>query len=133
MSQPAKRTQKDSIGVFMKRQSWVLFALIIFAVVIDVSWLHTQLIVAKSLAMGALLSFSTHAVFAMFVFWYTGYRARGRIVSQLYRGQMIKWLLTVLGFSFIFIIIKPLSPPALFSGFIIMQISHNWMLFRMRL
>ncbi|ALF59614.1 ATP synthase subunit I [Psychrobacter urativorans] len=132
MTKPAKRTQKDNIGIYLKRQAWILFILIVIAGIVDVAWLHTQLIAAKSLAIGALLSFATQVVFASFIFWHTGYRARGRIVSQLYRGQMVKWLLTVFGFALIFITIQPLSAPALFIGFMVMQISHSWMLWHIR-
>ena len=132
MTKPAKRTQKDNIGIYLKRQAWILFILIVIAGIVDVALLHTQLIAAKSLAIGALLSFATQVVFAGFIFWHTGYRARGRIVSQLYRGQMVKWLLTVFGFALIFITIQPLSAPALFIGFMVMQISHSWMLWHIR-
>ncbi|MGP5504383.1 ATP synthase subunit I [Psychrobacter celer] len=132
MTKPAKRTQKDKIGIYIKRQAWLLFILIIAAWMIDISWLHSQLIIAKSTAIGALLSFITQTVFAFFVFWYTGYRARRHIVSQLYRGQMAKWLLTVFGFALIFITVQPLSAPALFIGFMVMQISHSWMLWHIR-
>ena len=29
MTKPAKRTQKDKIGIYIKRQAWILFILII--------------------------------------------------------------------------------------------------------
>lgn len=132
MTKPAKRTQKDKIGIYIKRQAWILFVLIIAAWVIDTMWLGSQLTVAKSAAIGALLSFTTQVVFAFFIFWHTGYRARQHIVSQLYRGQMAKWLLTVFGFALIFITVQPLSAPALFIGFMVMQISHSWMLWHIR-
>lgn len=132
MTKPAKRTQNQQISVYIKRQAWILFILIIITWLIDKIWLHSELLVAKSTAIGALLSFITQAVFAGFVFWHTGYRARLHIVSQLYRGQMAKWLLTLFGFALIFITIKPLSAPALFIGFMVMQISHSWMLWRIR-
>ena len=132
MTKPAKRTQKDNIGIYLKRQAWILFILIVIVVVVDVGWLQSQLIVAKSLAIGALLSFTTQAIFAGFIFWHTGYRARRHIVSQLYRGQTVKWLLTVFGFALIFITVQPLSAPALFIGFMVMQISHSWMLWHIR-
>ncbi|SNT70908.1 ATP synthase subunit I [Psychrobacter sp. LV10R520-6] len=128
MTKPAKRTQKDKISLYLKRQVWVLFILIVIASMLDIFWLHSELVVAKSSAIGALLSFATQAVFAGFIFWRTGYRARRHIVSQLYRGQMVKWLLTVLGFALIFIMVQPLSAPALFVGFIVMQLSHSLML-----
>lgn len=132
MTKPAKRTQKDKISLYLKRQAWVLFILIIIVSLLDMMWLHSQLLIAKSTAIGALLSFMTQAVFAGFIFWYTGYRARLHIVSQLYRGQMVKWLLTVVGFALIFIMIRPLSAPALFIGFIIMQSSQSWALWKIR-
>ena len=133
MTKPAKRTQKDKIGIYIKRQAWILFVLILIAWIVDTVWLtSSQLIIAKSTAIGTLLSFVTQAVFAFFIFWYTGYRARQHIVSQLYRGQMAKWLLTVFGFALIFITVQPLSAPALFIGFMVMQISHSWMLWHIR-
>ncbi len=133
MTKPAKRTQKDKIGIYIKRQAWILFILILIVWTIDTVWLNSsQLTTAKSTAIGALLSFVTQAVFAFFIFWYTGYRARQHIVSQLYRGQMAKWLLTVFGFALIFITVQPLSAPALFIGFMVMQISHSWMLWHIR-
>lgn len=133
MTKPAKRTQKDKIGIYIKRQAWILLILILIVWTIDTVWLNSsQLTIAKSTAIGALLSFVTQAVFAFFIFWYTGYRARQHIVSQLYRGQMAKWLLTVFGFALIFITVQPLSAPALFIGFMVMQISHSWMLWHIR-
>lgn len=130
MTQPATRTQKHHISRTFKRELWVLFILIALVIVVDLVLLQTQLLVAKSLAIGALLSFATHVVFASFIFWHSGYRARRHIVSQLYRGQMVKWLLTVVGFAAIFMMIKPISAPALFFGFIIMQMSHSLLLWR---
>ncbi len=132
MTKPAKRTQTDKIGLYIKRQAWILFILIVSVSILDIAWLQSELIVAKSTAIGALLSFTSQAIFAIFVFWYTGYRARRHIVSQLYRGQTVKWLLTVFGFALIFITIRSLSAPALFIGFIVMQISHSWMLLYVR-
>ncbi len=132
MSRPARRAQKHQISLYIKRQAWILFILIVMTSLIDIIWLHSQLIIAKSLAIGALLSFVNQAVFASFVFRHTGYRARRNIVSQMYRGQTLKWLLTVFGFALIFIMIKPLSAPALFIGFIIMQVSHSGMLWHIR-
>ncbi len=132
MTQPAKRSQKDQIRVYLKRQTWALLIVIILAWVIDKSWFGGELVVAKSAAIGGLLSFVTQMVFAIFMFSHTGYRARNRIVSQFFRGQALKWLLTVFGFALIFIVIKPLSPLALFIGFIVMKMSHVLMLGRIK-
>ena len=132
MTQPAKRTQTEQIGRHLKRQVWVLFILIVMVTILDLVGIHSQLVVAKSTAIGGLLSVATHSVFAIFVFRHTGYRARLHIVSQLYRGQMLKWLLTTLGFALVFITIQPLSALSLFLGFIVMQISQSVMLLRLR-
>lgn len=128
MTKPAKRNQKHQIAIYFKRQTWVLLIVIIAAWMIDNSWFDSELVVAKSAALGGVLSFITQMVFAFFMFSHTGYRARNRIVSQFFRGQALKWLLTVFGFALIFITIQPLSAPALFVGFIVMKISHVLML-----
>ncbi|MBU5617293.1 ATP synthase subunit I [Psychrobacter sp. TAE2020] len=132
MTQPAKRSQKQQIRVYLKRQTWALLLVIVAAWLIDNSWFNGELVVAKSAAIGGLLSFMTQMVFAVFMFSHSGYQARNRIVSQFFRGQALKWLLTVFGFAFIFITIKPLSAPALLLGFIVMKISHVLMLGRIR-
>ena len=132
MTHPAKRSQKDQIRVYFKRQTWALLLVIVSAWLIDSSWLHSDLVIAKSAAIGGLLGFATQMVFAWFMFSYTGYRARNRIVSQFFRGQALKWLLTVFGFALIFTTVEPLSAPALFIGFIIMKVSHVLMLGRIK-
>ncbi|MFC6203195.1 ATP synthase subunit I [Psychrobacter urativorans] len=132
MTQPAKRSQKQQVRVYLKRQTWALLLVIVAAWLIDNSWFNGELVVAKSAAIGGLLSFVTQMVFAVFMFSHSGYQARNRIVSQFFRGQALKWLLTVFGFAFIFITIKPLSAPALLLGFIVMKISHVLMLGRIR-
>lgn len=133
MTQPARRSQREEIKLYLKRQAWVLFILIIVAWIIDVIALQGELVVAKSMAIGGLLSFITQALFASFVFWRSGSRVRSiDMVSQMYRGQVIKWMVTVFGFAFIFINIKPLSAPALFLGYIVMKITHMVMLSRIK-
>ena len=132
MTQPAKRTQTDKVARSVKRQLWILLAILVIAFLVDVLWLGHQRVWAQSLALGASLNYLSQAVFAWFVFQRTGYQARRYIVQQLYRGQMVKWALTLGGFVFIFINIRPLSAPALFLVFILMQISQGWMLWRLR-
>ncbi|WP_201604064.1 ATP synthase subunit I [Psychrobacter submarinus] len=132
MTQPAKRSQKDQIKVYLKRQTWALLLVIIAAWLIDRVWFGGELVVAKSAAIGGALSFVTQMVFATFTFSHSGYRARDHIVKQFFRGQALKWLLAVFGFAFIFIMMKPLSVLSLFAGFIMMKISHVLMLGRIK-
>lgn len=144
MTRPAKRSQTEQIAIAIKGQLWVLLILIISALLVDMVWfgatndtqtltqVATHHVIAKSTALGALLSFVSQAVFAWCVFRRSGYQARQYIVRQMYRGQMIKWAITLIGFIAIFINVKPLSAPALFIGFMLMQVSHGWMLWRLR-
>lgn len=132
MTKPAKRTHRDKVAVALKRQLWVVFFLIVVTWIADQWWLHTQQLVVKSVALGALLSWLSQAVFAAFVFRYSGYQARRHIVNQLYRGQMMKWAVTLFGFALIFITIQPLSALVLFIGFMVMQVSHSWMLWQIK-
>lgn len=132
MTQPARRTQTDKVARSIKAQLWLLLVIIVVAFLVDYLWLGQQRVWVQSLALGASLSYLSQAIFAWFVFQRTGYQARRYIVQQMYRGQMVKWLLTLGGFIFIFINIQPLSAPALFFGFMLMQISQGWMLWRLR-
>lgn len=132
MSQPARRTQAQQVSRILKRQLWVLFALIVAVWMMDVLWWHSDQLLVKSVALGALLASISQVVFAWFAFRYTGYKARRHIVNQLYRGQVAKWLITLVGFALIFITIQPLSAFALFIGFMVMQVSHSWMLWQIR-
>lgn len=135
MTRPAKRSQVDKITRAVKGELWVLFIVIIGAIGIDnvgLSANGAELVMAKNLAAGALLNFVTQATFAWFAFKRSGYQARQSIVRQMYRGQMLKWAVTLIGFTAIFMTIRPLSAPAVFLGFIVMQVSHVGMLWRLR-
>ncbi len=133
MTRPTQSLLKNEIKLYIKRQAWVLFVLIIIAWILDVVWLRSELLVAKGIAIGGLFSFITQALFAGAVFWRAGSRTRSiDLVSQLYRGQVVKWIVTVFGFAIIFIYIKPLSAPALFIGYIIMKVANMVMLSRIK-
>lgn len=128
MTTPARREPTLNLQAYSKQQAWLLLIVILITWAIDALWLKSSGTVAKSTALGALLSFVAQSVFTRFVFWHSGYRARRQIVSQLYRGQMMKWLIIALGFALIFNIVKPLSAPALIIGFMILQLAHGVLL-----
>ncbi len=125
MTQPAKRQPTLNLSAYSKQQSWLLLVVILIIWAVDALWLKSDGIITKSATLGALLSFAAQWVFTRFVFWHSGYRARRQIVSQLYRGQMIKWLIIAFGFALIFSFIQLLSAPALIIGFVLMQVGHN--------
>ena len=56
MTKPAKRTQRDKIAIYLKRQAWILFILIVLGWIVDVTWLGNNgntFVIAKSNAIGA--------------------------------------------------------------------------------
>lgn len=132
MTQPAKRSQKPKVVKGLQRGMWVLFCLMVITIIVDLIWFnifavntstHT-LVWAKSFALGALLNYISHFVFTWFAYRYTGIKARKHIVNQLYLGEISKWFISLVGFSLLFITIKPLAPLGLLIGFIVMQISQ---------
>lgn len=138
MSQPAKRSQKPKVIQGLRHGMWLLLLLIVVATLLDVIWFNKtatethKLLWAKSFALGALLNYLNHFVFAWFAYRYTGMQARKNIVNQFYMGEVSKWVISLIGFSVIFITIKPLDALALFIGFIVMQISQSIIFWKMR-
>lgn len=130
MTQPAKRDHKDTVAKLLKRQLWILSIIILLAWISSLLFASIHHLWIESVAIGGLLNFCSQAIFAWFAFRYTGYHERRQIVQQLYRGQLIKWIITLAGFAIIFINIQPLSVPALFIGFVMMQISYGLMLWQ---
>lgn len=130
MTQPARRSQKLKVVKGLRQGMWVLFSLIVFAIIVDLIWFKVfatsthKLLWAKSFALGAVLNYISHFVFTSFAYRYTGVRAKKNIVNQLYLGEISKWFISLVGFSLLFITIKPLAPLGLFIGFIVMQISQ---------
>ena len=109
---------------------WLMLCIIIIAWLLDNFYWHSNYITAKSVALGALLNGFTHLLFAWAVFRHTGSRARRHIVNNLYLGQLLKWAVTLIGFVVAFIFVKPLSAIGMFCGFIVMQCSYIWVLWK---
>lgn len=91
---------------------------------INTDFIETKFIVTKSVAIGAILNWLAQSVFSWFVFRYFGAQAKHNIVGQLYVGQIVKWLIVIIGFSIIFMTLKSLSAASIILGFVIMQIGH---------
>lgn len=134
---PLRASQrKEQQRLKLRRQarirSGILLVIIIVACFVDFIFLSrdtnggslANLTIARSVAVGALLNWIAQTVFTSFVFRYTGAQARHNIVGQLYLGQIVKWVIVIVGFSIIFMTIKPLSAAAVITGFILMQIGH---------
>lgn len=57
-------------------------------------------------------------------FRYVGARSAGQVVQSFYQGEAGKFTLTITCFALIFSLVDPLSPLAVFGGFITVQFSH---------
>ncbi len=130
VSKPARRDNKDKIRKIISNQSWLLFLAVLIVLVLDVLVLRTNLVWAKNFVSGAVLSFSSQCVLAWFSFRHTGYKARRHIVNQLYLGAACRWLVNLFGFVIIFISLRPLNAFAVLFGFILIQMSYLFMLWR---
>lgn len=75
-------------------------------------------VVAYSALCGGAIAVSANAWFARQVFRYQGARNAPLITRSFYRGEMGKLLLAAVMFALVFALIRPLSPAALFGGFI---------------
>ena len=78
---------------------------------------------AYSLLSGGLICAIPNAYFSIKAFQHRGARAAKKIVKAFYVGEGIKILLTCAGFALVFAYVKPLSTPALFSGFVVVYLT----------
>ncbi|MFW2177786.1 MULTISPECIES: ATP synthase subunit I [unclassified Moraxella] len=129
MTQPAKRFQAQPLFNILKQQAWVLFGVMIIALIIDFSLQQSQQLITKNVLAGGVLAWCTQYIFAKIALRQTGYRQRKQIVHNFYQAQAIKWGLVMLGFAFIFLTLKPLAPIYVLGAFILLQLTHFlWLL-----
>lgn len=81
--------------------------------------------VALSALLGGLCYAVPNAYFAKQAFRYRGARSAKMITNSFYRGEAGKLLLTVIAFTLVFTLVKPLNPVALFGAFMLVQ-TVNW-------
>lgn len=125
----ARRNHQTRIFYLQRRQSWAVLGLILASVVID--WLcQAQGVIAKSTALGASLAYVAQSAFTYVAYRTVGARFRQVIMLNMYLGQMLKWLLTLVGFALIFMMLKPISALAVMLGYVLMQIVHVLVMWR---
>lgn len=129
MTKPAQQTHQAKIFALQIRQVWGV--LLLMAVGLGVGLVIGQpQLTTKSMALGALLSYVAQTAFTFIAYRLTGAKARQAIVLHLYLGQVVKWVLTILGFAVIFLWAKPVMAPVVLIGYILMQLGHNVAMFR---
>ncbi|MBC69004.1 MULTISPECIES: ATP synthase subunit I [Acinetobacter] len=89
------------------------------------AWAIKDTTAALSAALGALVCWLAHCYFAWQSFRTAGARASKQVMLNMYRGMLGKFTIVIVGFILILSNVKPLSPVALFSGFILVQ-AMSW-------
>ena len=89
------------------------------------AWLIKDTTAALSAALGALVCWLAHCYFAWQSFRTAGARASKQVMLNMYRGMLGKFAIVIVGFILILSNVKPLSPVALFCGFILVQ-AMSW-------
>jgi len=90
-----------------------------------VAWVLKDSTAALSAALGALICWLASCYFSWQSFRAAGARASKQVLSNMYRGLMGKFVIVIVGFILILCNVKPLSPVALFCGFILVQ-AMSW-------
>lgn len=123
ITKPAMLNQHQRIGQILRWQLWLIPVLAVVCVLVK------NVSVAQNTVAGASLAWLAQAVFAWFSFRYVGFQARKTIVQYFYRGQLLKWLVSMVGFTLLFIGLKPLMPAYVFIGYILMVFCHWWLVY----
>ena len=89
------------------------------------AWVIKDTTAALSAALGALVCWLAHCYFAWQSFRTAGARASRQVMLNMYRGMLGKFVIVIVGFILILSNVKPLSPVALFCGFILVQ-AMSW-------
>ena len=90
-----------------------------------IGWVLKDSTVALSATLGALVCWLASCYFTWQSFRAAGARATKQVLLNMYRGMMGKFAIVIVGFILILSNVKPLSPAALFCGFILVQ-SMSW-------
>ena len=90
-----------------------------------IAWVLKDTTAALSATLGALICWLASCYFSWQSFRAAGARASKQVLSNMYRGLMGKFAIVIVGFILILSNVKPLSPVALFCGFILVQ-TMSW-------
>lgn len=132
-------TQQPPLIAFIKKMLWLMFAIVILAVGVDVV-LGYGMRLARGAALGVALAFVTQSVFTLLS--YRKYRLhQGKMIDIRPASQMLldmtvalvaKWLVAGIGFVIIFSLPYAILFPAVFGGFLLMQGAITMLLLRVQ-
>lgn len=121
--------QTPPVATFLKKMLWWLFLLVVLGLCLDVALGYRQSL-ARGLALGAVLAFFAQSIFTLLS--QRGKRShQGKqidtrpakvMLSDMTQGLIGKWVVVVLGFALIFNLPYVIFAPAVFVGFVLMQV-----------
>ena len=79
---------------------------------------------AYSLLLGGLIHLLPNIYFAVQTFRFQGAKAMRQTLSAMAKGEILKFLLVVIGFALVFVFVKPFNLAALFGAYIAMTLVH---------
>lgn len=140
MTQPAQRfsTHAQNLYKVIHQQSWLLLGMVmlmsgldfLFSATGNVNSHPTNYTMTKNSLAGGVLAWISHWLFAKISLRHGGYHQRRQVVNNFYLAQVVKWVITMLGFALIFIYLSPLKPLWVFVGYFTMQIAQILLLYR---
>lgn len=131
MTVPARRNQKQQIYALQRRQLIILLVLVIMALIGELL-LSGGVIITKSIALGAILHYIAQSIFTVVAYRETGVKVRQKIMLNMYLGQMLKWLITLMGFALIFLYAKPVMAPLAIVGYFVTQLACSVSMWRLK-
>lgn len=112
-----KRLNKHNIIRFWLVQLGLVFLLAVFCTV------KFNLNSGYSVLLGGLVAIVPNAFFARKLFKHQGARAAKQIVSNFYKGEALKIILSIFFFTLIFIFCK-ITPLAFFASYVLVLLTH---------
>ena len=95
-----------------------LIQLAVLLVVCGLIW-PVDKVISYSAFLGGSLVVVPNVYFAFYAFRFMGSRQISTALHSIYRGEMGKFTLTLVGFALVFLLVKPLHSAALFGAFIV--------------
>lgn len=81
-------------------------------------------VISYSIFLGGSLVVLPNIYFAFYAFRHMGSARIGIALHSIYRGEMGKFTLTLVGFALVFLLVKPLHSAALFGAFLVATVVH---------
>ncbi|OAV00821.1 MULTISPECIES: ATP synthase subunit I [Moraxella] len=132
MSRPAQRNKKSAIYKAQMRQIWAVLGVMIFGLVLSYVMADADRLIAKGLSIGALIAFIGQLIFTHIAYHTVGAKYARQIMLNTYLGLVIKWATTLALFAFVFLKIQPISTVSVIIGYIILIISQNLVLIKIK-